>query len=95
MGDRGPPHCTYHLNSQLAMANGGWVGPPPHHTCHFNSQLPMADGGGWVGPPPHCTCHFNSQCPMADWGVDTIQFTSNQSHNIWGMGVSSTSHQPR
>ena len=60
------PHCTWHFNSQLLMADGGWV-PPPHNTCHFNSQLPMADGVGGFS----FTLHTSLQLSTANgwWGV--------------------------
>ena len=41
----GPPHCLCHYNSQLLMADGGWV-VPPYCSCHLNFQLLWLTGVG-------------------------------------------------
>ena len=50
-GRAGPPHCSFHFNSQPLMTYGQWgrVGPL-HYSCHFKCELLMANGGrvGWV-----------------------------------------------
>ena len=105
-GRMGHPHCSCHFNSQLLMANGGWVGWDQvlliaHVTSTLNCWWPM---GVWWGGTRSSSLLMSLQLSTADgqwggvageWGSSSSLFMSPQlsatdGQWVWGGGQSSS-----